>query len=289
MISLAAFSQRAETQINLVGGLGNQLFGYVAGKYLEQVRGHRVVFNTWHIPRGLTDHGVTVEGRNLEGKFKSIPPASHWKTPFQKNFGSKNPGWSPALARVGRGTGVNGYFQTWKYADALDENIFSRDHLISREGSSAWLQENIESAKSLKPFMLHFRRGDYKKVPDFMGLLGRDYYLKALAELREKFENPAVWVFSDEPQLARNFFKNLGDEFRFIIPPPVSDPGESLVLMTYGRGHMISNSSFAWWGAYLSPESQIVTAPTPWLRAPDDPHDLFPKNWLLIEHSWNTA
>ncbi len=155
-----------------------------------------------------------------------------------------------------------------------------------RNGPSGWLERNIETARSVEPIMLHFRRGDYKKVPQFMGLLERDYYLKALAEIKKRFGNPPVWIFSDEPELADRFFRNLDGNFKIVCPPQGVDPGDSLILMTYGQGHIISNSTFAWWGAYLSPESQIVAAPTPWLRAPDDPEDLFPNNWLLIEHSW---
>ncbi len=83
---------RKPTQINLVGGLGNQLFGYIAGKYLEKLFGHNVVFNTWRIPKGLTDHGVTVEARNLEGEFRRIAPYPNWKKKFQTNFRSANPG-----------------------------------------------------------------------------------------------------------------------------------------------------------------------------------------------------
>lgn len=280
---------RGETQIDLVGGLGNQLFGYIAGKYLEQVHGHKVVFNTWHIPRGPNGHDVTLEGRTLNGEFRSIPSPPQWRKPFRKSFGSKDPGWNPKFASVGRGTRVEGYFQTWKYIDALEAAVFSRNHLIPQAGPSSWLQQNVEAADSAKPFIVHFRRGDYKNVSDFMGLLGRDYYSKALAEIRESYGNPAVWIFSDEPQLAEHFFKDLGDDLRIITPPAETDPGESMVLMTYGHGHIISNSTFAWWGAYLSPTSKVVIAPNPWFPGRDAPQDLFPKNWLLLDHNWGAA
>lgn len=286
---LAGNRSRGETQIDLVGGLGNQLFGYIAAKYLEQVQGHKVVFNTWHIPRGLTDHGVNVEGRNLEGEFRSIPPAPKWKKPFHKSFGSKDLGWSYELTSVSKGTRVEGYFQTWKYIGALDAAVLSRDRLIRQAGPSAWLREHIVLANLDQPLMLHFRRGDYKSVSDVMGLLGQDYYAKALAEIRDNYGNPSVWIFSDEPQLAGHFFKDLGDDLRIIIPPAETDPGESMVLMTYGHGHTISNSTFSWWGAFLSPASKVVIAPNPWFPGRSAPQDLFPKNWLLLDHNWGAA
>lgn len=289
MFSFARDRSHDETQVDLVGGLGNQLFGYIAGKYLEEVKGHNVIFNTWHIPRGLTSHAVSVEGRNLEGEFRSIPPAPKWKKPFHKSFGSKDPGWEPKFASVRQGARVEGYFQTWKYMDALDEAPLSRNRLIPQSGPSAWLQENIDFAISAGPFVLHFRRGDYKNVLGGAVLLGRDYYVKALGEIRKRFDNPDIWIFSDEPQLARRFFRDLGDDFRIIDPPSETDAGESMVLMAFGHGHIISNSTFAWWGAHLSPTCQIVIAPSPWMPGRDAPQDLFPKNWVLLDHNWGAA
>lgn len=286
MIWFSGKGSSQETQVDLVGGLGNQLFGYAAGKYLEQVHGHRVVYNTWHIPRGITDHNVSVEGRLLEGTFRSVPPGPPWAEFFQRNFRAGNPGWNAELDSVKEGTRVKGYFQTWRYNRALRPGTVTRDLLVKIGGPSSWLQESIECAKTTAPFVLHFRRGDYLKVQEIMGLLGRDYYSEALGHVEEKFGNPKIWIFSDDVCLAKRFFKDLGGNLNFVTPPPKSDPAESLILMTYGQGHIISNSTFAWWGASLSPTSELVIAPSPWLKGLSDPQDLYPAGHRIIQHNW---
>jgi len=283
---MLAISMGRKTQINLVGGLGNQLFGYMAGKYLEEICGHRVVFNTWHISRGLTDHGVSLEGRGLPGKFISKPPLPRWARLAKKPFRSEELGWDPNLQMVKRGREVNGYFQSWKYLKALEKVVPSQHEILLRRSQSSWLSDLLELIHNQKPVIVHFRRGDYKKVPEAMGLLGKDYYRKALSALPEGLQSSPIWIFSDEPKIAREFFADFPNEFTFIDPPQDNDPGESLFLMSQGQSHVISNSTFAWWGAVLSETSDFVMAPSPWLRGYETPRDFFPEGWILLEHEW---
>lgn len=135
--------------------------------------------------------------------------------------------------------------------------------------------------------VLHFRRGDYVKVSKFMGLLGSDYYRQALERIPESLSHRPIWVFSDEPEEAKRFFSGWRNNFRFIVPPSTSEPGESLVLMSYGHGHIISNSTFAWWAATLSPTSKFVSVPQPWLKGNSDPEELFQDSWFVIPHDWD--
>ena len=281
-------SMARKTQINLVGGLGNQLFGYMAGKYLEEICGHRVVFNTWHISRGLTDHGVSLEGRGLPGNFISKPPPPRWARLTQRPYRSKDLGWDPNLQMLRRGRVVEGHFQTWKYRNALEKVVPSRREVLLRGSQSSWLSHLLELAQNKKPVIVHFRRGDYKKVPEAMGLLGKYYYRKALNALPDGLRSSPVWIFSDEPKLAREFFADFTTELLFIDPPKDNDPGESLFLMSQGHGHVISNSTFAWWGAALSETSSFVMAPSPWLRGYETPRDFFPEGWILVEHEWGS-
>lgn len=276
------------TQINLVGGLGNQLFGYTAGKFLEQVGGHRVVFNTWHISKGLTNHGATIQGRSLTGDFQSIPPQAKWVRNFRPHYQSRVLGWDPSVATIRTGSQVNGYFQSWKYFDGISDSSISRSSLLKESSGSPWFIDMRQKAEKIEPIILHFRRGDYRKVPEAMGLLGKDYYRDAIDRVPSNLNGHSIWVFSDEPDAAEDFLRFSDQDLTIIKPPENSDPGESLVLMTYGVGHIVSNSTFAWWGAFLSPSSQFVTAPTPWLRGFDDPEYFYPKSWILVDHTWES-
>jgi hypothetical protein len=62
---------RSSIKVQLVGGLGNQLFCYSFGKYLEQL-GHKVIFDTSEVDRGYTKHGVFLESLDLEGDFRNV-------------------------------------------------------------------------------------------------------------------------------------------------------------------------------------------------------------------------
>ncbi len=286
---------KPETVIKLVGGLGNQLFGYASGKYLEQTRSHRVTFDMSHIHRGVSDHKVSLRDRRLTGNFVSEPKTG-WTTQTiaraslrirRRVFEAKGIGWDPLLDGVKYGTEVNGYFQTHKYFSALAEGTLSRDLLISREGSSHWLSSRIEEARARKPIVLHLRRGDYRKVSDYMGLVSHSYLLRGLRELGPDLANQPIWVFSDEDSEALKIASEIGDKAEAILPPAGSDPAESLVLMSYGEAHVLSNSTFGWWSAALSPSSKKTIVPEPWLRGAETPRDLFPKNWVKLDHQWH--
>lgn len=272
------------TQVELVGGLGNQLFGYVAGRYLEEIHGHDVCYNTWHVPNGLTNHRASLEGRGLPGRFVSRPPARHWvkKSPFR----AESVGWDPRLDTVRKGSRVEGYFQTWRYLHSMRRfSLAARDLLIPGQPSD-WLVEHLDTARTEKPLILHFRRGDYKKVSDVMGLLGRDYYRAAIAAVPEHRQDSPIWILSDEPELAVEFFVGFFPRLRVLEPPPAADPAESIVLMAHGSGHIVANSTFSWWGAMLSASSEFVIAPDPWFPADPMPRDLLPSAWLTVKHQW---
>lgn len=277
---------RRSTQVELVGGLGNQLFGYVAGKYLEKIHGHDVCYNTWHVSRGLTNHGASLEGRGLSGQFVSRSPAPQWARKWRPPFKSANIGWDPRLDFARKGRRVEGYFQTWRYLRSMGNfSLSSRDLLLQRQ-TSDWLEEHLEMAKIEKPLIMHFRRGDYKKVSGVMGLLGPDYYRAAIAEVPERQSNSPIWILSDEPELAVEFFAGFSPRLRVMMPPQEADPAESIVLMAHGSGHIIGNSTFSWWGAMLSPTSKFVIAPNPWFANDPMPCDLLPGEWVTVKHQW---
>lgn len=278
---------RRSTQVELVGGLGNQLFGYVAGRYLEEVHGHDVCFNTWHIAKGLTNHRASLEGRGLPGQFVSRPPAPHWARKWRGPFRAENVGWEPRLDTVRKGTTVEGYFQTWRYLCSMRRFSLAPKDLLLRGQPSDWLAVHLEIARTEEPLMMHFRRGDYKRVPDAMGLLGWDYYRAATAAIPEHRQDSPIWILSDEPELAVEFFAGFSRRLRILAPPPATDPAESIVLMAHGSGHIVANSTFSWWGAMLSASSEFVIAPDPWFPTDPMPRDLLPSSWLAAKHRWH--
>jgi hypothetical protein len=128
------------------------------------------------------------------------------------------------------------------------------------------------------PLSLHIRRGDFLVNSANHHNLGLDYYEKALAEF--PMEVP-VLIFSDDPEWCSN--QELFADDRFLVAEGNS-PYVDMCLMSLCEGHIIANSSFSWWGAWLA-NSKYVVAPSKWF-GPNNAHldikDLYLENWVVL-------
>ena len=173
---------------------------------------------------------------------------------------------------------IFGYFQTYKFASDLQV----KNKLKKLSVSSIEVEHYRVLAIAEKPLMIHVRLSDYLIESQF-GVLSSDYYKNAISVMTEKFGFKNFWVFSDDIEKAK-----------LIIPQPyrhlcrwiddIDDPSvETLEKMRFGSGYIIGNSTFSWWGAFLSYSTNPPTiAPTPWFIGLDNPRDLIPNEWMLI-------
>ena len=285
------------TEFRLFGGLGNQLFILAAGRYLEEHANHVVSFNTWYLKRFGDNHDASITDRGFPDTFIEKAPfmgdgnrfLSKRLSGLEKAYiPDSGLGWDPQLATLRRGRSVKGYFQSWRYADTL-RNKITRLDLIRREGASPWLAKELARAALCQPVMVHVRRGDYRKLSSTFGLVGSDYFGSAIDYVRASGIENEVWVFSDDIAAAAQIFSGLRIPARIIEPPPGGDPGESILLMAHGRANIISNSTFAWWGAFLNLESELVVAPSPWFREISIPAELLPDTWVKLPHRFSSA
>jgi len=66
-----------------------------------------------------------------------------------------------------------------------------------------------------------------------------------------------------------------------------NSPTATLQAMRFGRGYIIANSTFSWWGAYLSmTENAPVYAPSPWFKGMRSPEDLLPPHWKIVDSNF---
>ena len=279
------------TSIRLMGGLGNQLFIYAFGRHLEVVHGHKILFESSNHPKWGENHGLTLSGRGLDirpdlGARRNLASSLTKLCSRGQRHRFAESGFTESACEVPFGANVVGYFQSWRYAGILKHLGIQVEQTLREGPPSSWFLEQSSLARSSRPVVIHGRRGDYRKVPHLMGLVGDDYYRKAIQVALRKAGEQEIWVFSDEPEWATSYFGSLVDNAVIVKPPRESDPAESLVLMSLGRAHVISNSSFAWWGAFMSPNSTLVVAPEPWLKGYPTPQDLLPEPWLKLGHGW---
>ena len=168
---------------------------------------------------------------------------------------------------------LQGFFQTEKYFKHIKDEIkgdftFNDDIL----GPSLNAIENLDS-----PISLHVRRTDYTTNPNHTAL-SLEYYQKALSA----FPTGQVIVFSDDPKWC--FEQNIFKDDRFLISENTNQYVD-MCLMTLCKRHIIANSSFSWWGAWLS-KSEHVIAPSGWFEGSNNSHldtkDLIPDEWEMI-------
>ena len=298
------------------GGLGNQLFQIAAGLYISKNKKVQI-FGELGNPRVLSD-SLPVSSRLIfpeesvlyrSKKFNSLAKLiSRISLSLSAGYGS-NKVSSPILKAtnfalrmlsylsnyrilLGRGVGYTdnldstnrgiaiGYFQSYKYAADPDVSKILRK--IKPKAPGEQLRTYIALADVENPIVVHVRLGDYLNENDF-GILPKSYFIENLERLMNKLPESKVWVFSDDLASAAEYFQTIEKSKVRLVPEIDLCPVSTLELMRHGAAHLISNSSFGWWGAFLSYRGNgIVICPKPWFKGLPDPKDLVPPNWISV-------
>jgi hypothetical protein len=188
---------------------------------------------------------------------------------------------------------LNGYWQAAAYVKAVEaelrEEFQLRSEMHVRNRACAAQIKELEC-----PISVHVRIGDYALIEHPTGdggkkrvsnVLPAQYYERALAKVRELFSNRTLVVFSDEPERARKLFKG-SERYLFIEGNDELYAHEDMWLMSLCRHHVIANSSFSWWGAWLgqNPEKRVY-APRYWGNTPDSHFpELCPREWTIVDN-----
>jgi len=175
-------------------------------------------------------------------------------------------------------SGYVGYFQSFRWAS--DPKVFSvlKKTKLNHEGNKYLNYKSLILKE--KPVIIHVRRGDYKAESDF-GLIPQEYFFNAVNLLAQP--GSIFWVFSDDPSEAAEILDFLpAQNVRYVKPEELS-ASETLQLMRYGHGYVLSNSTFGWWAAFLKEnDGANVIAPSPWFKSKASPLDLIPPEWRTI-------
>jgi hypothetical protein len=296
-----------KTTVRLIGGLGNQLFIYFAGLYISKKWNTKLVCDLSYLDSDRTKHGVSITSFNIDGEFvrkfrwnveiiklvdrifsrlgQYFPFVRRFYLILTRSYLSSGIGYDSELEKIGKDLILKGYFQTWKYVRALEGNS---EIELKIKNPSAWFSNLMLEAEQTRPIVIHVRHGDYREdVNSFIGILGPSYYQNALSEIRSIGIDAPIWVFSDDIESAKrviNFCEK--ENVVWIVSPIGIDPAEELAIMQLGGAHIIANSTFSWWGAYLSKSTKMVIAPCSWFKSQVEPLDLIPPEWKRIENDW---
>ena len=233
------------------GRLGNGLFQIASTIGIARKNGTDFTFPKW---------------KHQEVFKKPLPNTElkTWEIVKEKNFHYDNYVLNPNY-----NYNLFGYWQSPKYWEHCKEEVLSYFQFTAE----------LIRAQSLKLITIdtasiHVRRGDYLGLQGYHPVLPLEYYNKAIQQFpkEQKFI-----VFSDDIEWCKKHF--LLDRFAFANGSEVED----LCLMSLCTGHIIANSSFSWWGAYLSGKGKVI-APINWFgsKANHNTKDLIPENWMRL-------
>jgi hypothetical protein len=132
---------------------------------------------------------------------------------------------------------------------------------------------------------LHVRRGDYAthaRTRAVLGILPLDYYRAAIDYVAGRTESPELFIFSDDIPWAREHL-DIPFPCHYIDHNKGPESYNDMRLMSVCRHHIIANSSFSWWGAWLNPApDKIVVAPRRWFANGWSIEDLIPAAWVSL-------
>lgn len=281
--------------VRLTGGLGNQMFQYAAGLHLasrlscpvvvdtrvyDTYRLHGYELNAWSISAKPAPAEILKQASLLKIRFGEKWPFLLGKERF---FKEKSLAFDPAWLQIKTPKWLLGYFQSEQYFAASRAQIL-KEFSLPQQLSEVTQNYQIQMA-SAESVAVHVRRGDYVTNTETMrihGVCSRGYYENACSSIQGRLSNPVFYVFSNDPDWAR---QNIGwPERTVFVNSHGNSPAVDIALMASCKHHIIANSSFSWWGAWLSANlSGIKIAPSPWFDEPSYLEgDLVPKSWERI-------
>lgn len=289
--------------VKIIGGLGNQMFQYAVGRSIAckndtdlkldvssfdsyKLRSYRL--NCFNI---VQDFATKDEIENL----RADSPHPVWTLigkmcqnlvpRYNQSFiKEQNSDFDSNILKVTGNAYLDGYWQSEKYFKDFSDVI--RSDFTFKQKPDVVSESVLSQIRDTNSVCLHIRRGDYISNPKTLaihGVLGIDYYEAALMLMEEKLNGPEIFVFSDDIQWARNNLK-IDLPLHFISHNTADKDYEDLRLMCNCKHHIIANSSFSWWGAWLGGGSrQLVIAPKKWYNTKSYSYaDRFPASWLVI-------
>ena len=280
----------------ILGGLGNQMFQYAAGRCLAHLNNTQLKLDI----TGFTDYklrnfdlqALHVNFQSASGEeIRNLLPSHNFEKAWQYLSSKKNRTYyrekhfhfDDSMLKFGKNVYLKGYFQSEKYFLPIKEII--QKEFILKDEAIVKVKHYFDALGSENRVAVHIRRGDMTSNPlatEHHGVIPVSYYQKGIEIIKAKISNPQFYFFSDDINWVKENFNNIAATF---VSEEISKTHfEDLYLMSQCDHNIIANSSFSWWGAWLNnnPE-KIVIAPKKWFNeGPKDTQDLLPEEWIKI-------
>ena len=260
----------------MLGRLGNNLFQYAFGRALAEKHGCGLVLDATLFNSG--DWKQVSNLRRLPLKAKISRPL-HLVSRTVKKLSGRHPyefSGRPIIREEGAdhrfdasmldapsNSLLAGWFQSPRYFESVEKELRKELRLDLVVDPNEKLEDALNSFDSVA---VHVRRTDFLVQPVFQ-VCGESYYQRTMMMMRERLDRPRFFIFSDDPEWCRAHFTG-ADEEVVVLPGSSTDPLVDLHFMSLAKHHVIANSSYSWWAAWLGrKEGQIVLTPDRWFAS----------------------
>jgi hypothetical protein len=292
------------TLLTLNGGLGNQLFQYALGRRIAHDRQEPLLLDISEFSQNLigkTPRTYRLQHFNIQANIATPHDMQDFTDPrlykrIQRRILRQfAPQWASysvyeretfvydasILAKKGN-VRLLGYWQHPQYFAPITQTLLQELQVITPPSDQN--RTLLETIKQVNAVALHIRRGDYvtnAHTNQFHGVAPLAYYHQAVTQLAQAVMNPHIFVFSDDMAWAREHL-HLAHPITFVDHNTPETDYEDLRLMAHCQHHIIANSSFSWWGAWLAQHpQQCVFAPYQWTRD-HTAQGIVPTHWTII-------
>jgi hypothetical protein len=284
--------------VKMIGGLGNQMFQYAFGRSLS-IKNKTELYLDLSFFHRQTDKRIDIRHFNLNNfnikaqvasaeqvfaltrrtKIKSIDRI------LNKVIGRKFsflyydfPNYKEELRQVPDNTYLEGFFQSYKYFDDIQEVI--RTDFLPKV-----LVPKLKSGEGRNTVSIHIRRGDYIGNSTY-SICNLQYYLAGINYLSHQVgEDIHYIIFSDDEKWVNTYFVNqLKLDSFTVIEGDKSNPVNDLYLMSQCDHNIIANSTFSWWGAWLNKNPiKVIVAPKKWFNNSNfQSSNVIPESWIQL-------
>ena len=296
--------------VNIIGGLGNQMFQYAFAlrlqhQYpnekvlLDKSHFHYIFLRKWHaanLHNGFELYKIFPNCRLKVASPIDLLRVSYYVPNFwlsrvvRKILPKRNSeyiqanemanSFSPDVFTCEGNMYYEGYWQSVSYLLPVQDIVKEAfQHPLPNAINAKYIQE-IQSTNSIG---IHIRRGDYLNSETFKGICDLSYYKLAIEKLLEDAKPHTFFIFSNDMKWCKENICPLlqNNPYRLISENKGKDSCWDMFLMTYCKDLIIANSSFSWWGAFLKRKDGNVISPSKWTNNDKD-YDIWVPNWIRL-------
>lgn len=265
-------------EVEMSGGLGNQLFKWANGMRIAKKESARLilnldfykklngnspttprVFELFKLPR-IAD---TYNESSIFGFTKVIRKGL---LPVKTEVLGEN---EKILSFSNRFFFVKGNFEQIRFLPD-DESVLSV--LEETPKQSDWYRRNQKAFSSEQILAVHIRLGDYLHNSHLYNVISENYYLNAIDKLNEKTNFGRVLIFTDDKKSAERLYPTVSKRYDFLDPPSSFCSIELLKLLSSAKGIISTNSTFSWWATYFHKNRQFTVIPEKYSNIAGDKH-----------------